>query len=133
MDKAARAANQWLQAYGSGLIGIALIAVFQLLALPDLDKRLTVSLYCFAISIPLLAFFVLAMVAEAKYTHLSELWLYNAVPLVLGIPIWFVGLAAVFFHFSLVIGSIFSLLAILLLLASKRHRTLLKQINKVRG
>lgn len=38
-----------------GLVGIGVIVVTQLLAVGQLDKALTVSLYCFVVSIPLLS------------------------------------------------------------------------------
>jgi hypothetical protein len=128
-QKIDKADNRRMQGVAGGLVGVAVIAVFQLLTLSSLDKRLTVSLYCFATSIPLLSFFVQSKVAESWYTNSVSFW-YTVLPLLIGATIWFVGLAAVFFHFSIIVGLIFSLLAILGVISVTRYQALLEEVNK---
>src|SRR5467141_3522736 len=49
------------------LVGLSIVVIVQLLALQKLDKRLTVSLYCFVMSIPLLTTELLCTYAELRY------------------------------------------------------------------
>lgn len=52
------------KAVSGAMLGVAVLAVFQILTLPTIDKRLTLALYCFAVSIPLLTLFFRAQLAE---------------------------------------------------------------------
>jgi hypothetical protein len=78
--------NEQRRTVAGGLLGVGVIAVFQLLTVPTLDKRLTVALYCFAISIPLLALFLRALLAEAACVYRIPVW-YVPVSSILGVTI----------------------------------------------
>lgn len=110
------------------MLGLAVVAVFQILTLPAIDKRLTLALYCFAVSIPLLTVFFRALLVEDACVYRDPVW-YVPVFSILGTQIWFAGLAAVFFHFSYKIGFVFLTLAILGLWVSGRYRARLLRLN----
>ena len=129
MEKADTVGDGQRKAVAGALIGVDLIAVFQLLTLPILDKRLTVALYCFAISIPSLAMYLRSVIAQSTCPYNILVW---HVPLggILGLTISVVGLGAVFFHLGIVAGCLFSVFAILGFLASNRYRQIIKQVNE---
>ena len=55
-------------------LGIDLIAGLQLLTINNLDKRLTAALYCFMISIPLLALNLRALLLHAGFERYVLTW-----------------------------------------------------------
>ena len=90
----------------SGLLGISVIAVVQLLGTSVIDKPLTVSLYAFAVAIPMLAISIYAVAFEASYE-------YTVIPIYMDIANFggplasIIGTAGLFWHFSRLIGITF--------------------------
>src|SRR5262245_49515301 len=67
-----------LQTMSAALIGVSIVAVIQFLTLPNLDRALTASLYCFIVSIPLLTYYIVTMLLDsvlekAEYHKLQNL------------------------------------------------------------
>src|ERR1700675_4379748 len=122
LEKKDKNAIKLLEAMAGGLIGVAVIAVFHLLGLPSLGKSLTVSLYGFAISIPLLSFNILAFIAESGYAYYENIW-YHPLSFFLGALASLVGIGGLFFHFSIKLGVLFSVLVTLELVAYAHYRS----------
>ena len=96
----------------AALAGISTVAVIQILGLPTLDARLKVSLYCFAISLPLLSLRLVAIAIESGYKYTVAEPRYIGIPTFLGPFVSFAGVAAIFLHFSWVIGGVFTAFSI---------------------
>jgi len=87
----------------AALIGISTVAVIQLLGQSLLDKPLIISLYCFAISIPMLAVYSLIILMKPKFKLHRDTWAEMTIVL-LGSFGAIVGVGAIFSHFSQSIG-----------------------------
>jgi len=111
-------------------LGFDLIVVLQLLTLTSLDKRLTVALYCFAISIPLLALYLRVLLLHAPFDRLTLTW-YAPVASILGLDLSVIGLAAVFFHLSVMAGYAFSGFVVFGYIASHHYRKRVIEINRL--
>lgn len=92
-------------------MGACVLAVFAMLGVSELDRALTVSLYCFGIAIPLLTYFLEALVL-GYLSGSSEIPTYNLAILVIAAFAFVVGLGAIFWHFSRNAGIMFTLLSI---------------------
>jgi hypothetical protein len=111
------------------ILGFDLVAVLQLLTLSALDKRLLVALYCFVISIPLLALHLRILLLHANAEYRLRTW-YDPLTTIISLPLSVAGVAAIFFHFSITAGCVFSGLAIFGLLASHHYRVRVRQANE---
>jgi hypothetical protein len=104
-------------------LGIASLAVIQFLQLRTLDAALTVSLYCFAVAIPVLAMgmFIIA-VQELYEVTIYPVWADWVETL--GVALAFVGLGGIFWHFhcqaAIVFGAVSVLVGTLTLLYVQR-------------
>ncbi len=117
-----------LEAMIGALTGICIIAVIQFISLPSLDGALKVSVYCFAVSLPLLTFSLLSLVGSTNKVHSDFMW-YFWVAFILGPLGSLVGIAGLFFHFSWRAGLIFSALAITCLCLYQAQRRVLRRIR----
>jgi hypothetical protein len=90
------------------LVGVGVLAVFQLLTLNQLDTPLKLALYSFAISIPLLSTYlaVLTSATPAIYNSMTSKWSYGLAAFGGGLT-GLVGFTAVFWHFSAKLGVLF--------------------------
>lgn len=95
----------------TALIGISAVAVIQLLQVTALDVPLKVSLYCFAISIPMLALYLLIILSKPNYKLQSDMWA-DQIAVYTGGFCSVVGIAAIFWHFSVSIGITFIITSI---------------------
>jgi len=92
----------------SALIGVAVVGLLQLLQLEKLDIPLTVSLFCFAVGIPLLGVSIAIISLEAGYGDIHYVTpIYVDVLEVLGTLAVFIGFTTVFWHFEWLAGLVF--------------------------
>ena len=91
----------------AALAGISTVAVIQILGVPTLDARLKTSLYCFAISLPLLSLRLVAIAVESGYKYTVAAPRFIGIATFLGPFVSFAGVAAIFLHFSWIIGGLF--------------------------
>jgi len=113
------------------VLGFDLIVLLQLLTLSSLDKRLTVALYCFAISIPLLALHLRVLLLHAPFQRRVLTW-YSPVAAILGLELSVIGLAAIIFHLSVRAGYTFAGFVIFGLIASHHYRRRIIELNSER-
>lgn len=113
----------------SAFLGFDLIAALQFLTLNALDKRLWLALYCFVISIPLLALHLRILLLHTGAEYRIRTW-YDPVATIIGLPLSVVGLAATFFHFSVKAGCVFSGLVLFGLLVSHHYRVRIRRANE---
>lgn len=94
---------------GSGaLVGLSVIAMVQMLSVNGLDLPLKVSVFSFAISIPLLSAIFLSAIVETSFDYsVDKPFFLKAVSLG-GYLASFVGVSALFFHFAIYAGVIFT-------------------------
>lgn len=84
-------------------LGLNILAVFQILDMPNLDSSLTLAIYCFAFSTPALAAY-LTVLMDGEVGRIHER---VGVLAVLGGIASFIGLTAVFFHMTVGAGLVF--------------------------
>ena len=114
----------------SGLLGLAVVTLVQLLQVEEpLDVSLTVSVYCFAISIPILALRVMAKTRESQFEYLVKIWWVEGT-LYVGLLASFVGFVAVFFHFSYIVGALFLCFGIAAVVVDLVYSNILVAINE---
>jgi hypothetical protein len=97
------------------LLGVASVALIQFLELGPLDIALTLSLYSFATAIPLLSMGLFIIAVHSAYQALGaerddELLaphLFVEIVETVGIVAAFTGIAAMFWHFSVLAGIVF--------------------------
>lgn len=94
--------QQAIVVYG-GLIAIGVVIIQGLLSAPSLDLPSLVSVFSFAVAIPLLATLVLINHSQAVYKYASYP-LYLTLTVILGEGCAFLGILAAFWHFSWVAG-----------------------------
>jgi hypothetical protein len=90
----------------AGLLGVALVTTVQILSVPQLGRALTFSIYAFAFAIPLLCFSLHAVMQEEQNLKTVEPT-YVFFANLIGVVAASVGVAALFFHFSLATGICF--------------------------
>jgi hypothetical protein len=112
-----------------GLIGVEAVAVIQLAALPSLDLPLTVVVYAFAFSLPCLSMAILAQDYESEFDYAATP-LYKDLADTLGMIGGVVGIFALFWHFSLMIGVAFIASSVLAIVYILSYQRLLNTINK---
>jgi hypothetical protein len=115
-----KAANSMIEVISGVLIGVETVAIIQLVGLDYLDGPLTDALYCFATSIPFLAFFVLCIRIEKTRKCSIDIW-YKDVALFLGITTAPIGLGLLILHLSRTAAWIFAVLCGLGLLLVQLH------------
>ena len=123
-------------AIDSGLLAIPLIAAVQLLQVPksDFDVPLTLSVYAFAVSIPLLAGNLLGAVLTYTYSHLLQvsrlLRLMLAVTSRLGRLAASVGITCLFWHFTWKAGALFLVVSVVSLIVTAAYYTALEEATE---
>jgi hypothetical protein len=100
-----------LEATSGALLGASVVAVLAMLSVSNLDRALSVSLYCFGITIPLLAYFLEALVL-GSLAGISEVPTFHIGILLIAVLLFIVGLNAVFWHFSKNAGIMFMFLTV---------------------
>jgi hypothetical protein len=90
------------------LLGVDIVSVTQLLSQTQLDTFLTIALYLFAIAIPIVGSYVCCLVLSSQYRHVPEVW-YHFWMMIIGASCSVFGITALFYHFSLGMGSTFIL------------------------
>lgn len=104
-SKAFRARQDTRIMFGA-LVGVAIVALVQMLSVNSLDVSLKVSTYGFAVSIPSLTAVVLCLMDEAR--HGIAMYRTRLLLLMLaGSLASFVGISGLFFHFSSYAGITF--------------------------
>ncbi len=104
------------------LIGLALIAIVEMLSLPVLDIPLKMSVFSFAISIPVLSAVILCMINDSVFNQkphgegIHRAWFF-------GVFMSFLGIAGLFFHLSLFAGLLFVVLSLTALCMTVRYNT----------
>ncbi len=112
-----------------GFAGFISVAIIQLLTIEvyTIDRWLTIALYCFSAVLPLSIFFI--MTTESQFAGIE-----NSKPIpapgwyfilsILTVIVGLLGIAALFSHFSLVLGLVFSITSMAALIAQDRlsHR-----------
>lgn len=89
------------------LIGLNVVATIEMLSINTLNKRLFVSLFCFALSIPALAWIMMILLTESSEWPILHKNQFHVV-LAAGSLLSLTGLAAIFFYFSILVGVVFS-------------------------
>jgi len=89
---------------------------------------LKISLYSFTIAIPILALYLLNLVAAAQFTYHELTW-YNGLAFAGGVLSSLLGFAAMFWHFSRITGLLFTFLSIAGFPAVVHFHARLKAIN----
>ena len=127
-EEAFRARQDTGIAFGA-LVGVAIIALVQMLSVSSLDVPLKVSIYGFAVSVPSLTAVVLCLIDEARHGiaiyRTSLLWL-----VVIGNLASFAGISGLFFHFSSYAGITFVTISAIGFGIWTRHRNNLKDEDK---
>lgn len=100
--------NRQEEALSGALIAVGVIAVIEMLGLVSLDRPLTVSLYCFATSIPVLVLNILLLMSESHGNRFSADTWYRAFAFIFGSLFSLIGTGALFYHFSMLAGSLFT-------------------------
>lgn len=93
-------------AFGA-LLGLCILAVFQFLSFPALDIPLTIALYSFAVAIPFLTLYLANLIMSVNYKHVSAKW-YHGVAIGVGGIAPIVGMGAMMWHFSKLLGFVFT-------------------------
>ena len=94
------------------LLGIASVAVIQFLQLRTLDAALTVSLYCFAIAIPILAMGMFIIAVQDLY-QVTTYPVWADLVETLGVILAFFGLGGIFWHFQCQVAIMFGAVSVL--------------------
>jgi hypothetical protein len=115
-----KAAEAVFEIICGGLIGVNIIAIIQLIGLPALDNSLTFALYCFAVSLPLLAFFVFSILIEKTRNCSVDIW-YKGVFLAIGVVSTIFGIVALIAHLSQTAALVFSILCMVATLFTQIH------------
>lgn len=106
IESKTKAADAIFEIIAGALIGVDIIGILQLLGVSFLDSRLTLALYFFTVSLPLLAFFVFAVLIEKTRNCTLEAW-YKFSALVLGMMGCLGGITLVIWHLSSNAGIVF--------------------------
>jgi hypothetical protein len=124
--------NREQQIVVGGLIALDVIAVIQMLGMPSLDYWLTLSLYLFAVSIPLLSLCALTAARDSASAWRAEIW-YNDWADIVGRSAAIVAGTLVFVHLSRKAAMLFIGLILLGILALTHYTGVSRRINKPRG
>src|SRR5437764_149421 len=89
---------QFERVLAAALAGLGTVVVTQLLQVASLDAALKIALYCFAISIPMLAAYWFILLGKAG--NMSHFGLPEMITMVVGLWSGVIGLGAIFWHFS---------------------------------
>jgi hypothetical protein len=110
------------------LIAISVVALVQLLSVGQLDIPLKISLYCFAVSIPLLSLASLNRLAASAQEYIVDAW-YDSFAIAFGSLASFVGVGALFWHFSRIMGGLFFAISFFGVIAYLRFYFELEKVN----
>jgi hypothetical protein len=119
-NKVGQAVDRVFEVVSGALIGVDIIALIQFVSLPALTVQLTVALYCFTVSIPLLAFFVFSILVEKTRNCSLDIW-YKQFALVSGMLGSLVGIGAILFHLSETAGAVFMVLCVIAIVLTNIH------------
>jgi len=93
---------------GAGISGASLIAIIQLISLPQLSTSLKIALYSFTIAIPLLVAFIIITEEKILYQWtLRNLEQKSLTIGTIGAAFAFLGFTTIFWHFSFIVGLLF--------------------------
>jgi len=99
-----------------------------LLNIQDIDIPLFIAIYCISISSPLLGGAILKLHHEKHFIQtIHTFW--DAILGAGGLLISFLGIIAIFFHFSPIISLVFLITSIFAMFAFKRSTNLLEKAN----
>jgi len=108
-----------------GLTGFISVALIQLLTIEvdQVDLFLTIALYCFSMALPLCVFFILTTDSQFGSAQNNEpvpapQWYF--ILSILTVLVGFLGIAALFGHFSLTLGIVFLATSVLALIVQDR-------------
>jgi hypothetical protein len=104
----------------SGLAGVNVIAIVQLASTNTLSWPLTIGVFCFAVSIPLLAATVVVLSEHEELPEMHQTFHY-AVLLLGGSFLSLAGIAALFFHLNYAAGGAFLITVISAALLIIKH------------
>jgi hypothetical protein len=119
-NKVGQAADGMFQAISGALIGFDIIVLMEFVSLPDLTTQLTVALYCFTVSLPLLGFFIFTVLIEKTRNCSIAVW-YKPLALVTGIITNLVGVAMILLHLSRMAATVFVVLCIIAIIFTNIH------------
>lgn len=118
-----------LELIHGGLLAISVVVLMELLAKSSLDTPLTISLYCLAISIPLITLQILTLRADLQYEFTINHW-FTIHTGIAALLISFVGLGAMFWHFFWIVGVIFVVFGLYGLWAWGDYNRAIKEANQ---
>jgi hypothetical protein len=95
------------QLIGGALLGVNIVAAFQILLTPNVDRSLVISLYCFTIGIPLTAANSIILMVVARCTYAPKKRWYNRVIALTSAACPIVGVTAALWHFSVILALMF--------------------------
>jgi hypothetical protein len=104
----------------SGLIGVGIVSIVELLSVNPLSKSLRVAVFCFSISIPFLAgaIFVLSELATLNDELQIQINHYFRFLYFYGVLFSLAGIAAIFFHFHYAFGIVFIVASVVALVCA---------------
>ena len=85
---------------GGALLGISVVVVIQFVGLPQLDRALTASLYCFAVCITSLTYFLMHVLLDTGSGEAVSDRPFNKILFTIGLAAALGGVASMFLHFS---------------------------------
>lgn len=114
----------------TALISVSMIITIELINQKTKSTELWVALYCFAFSIPLLVGSVASMYLEKLYLIRADIW-YLKICNFFGCFLSIIGLCAVFFNFSKIIGIVFLIASMFVFFVLYKYTNLLEKINEI--
>lgn len=112
----------------TALISTSMVIIIQLINERIDTLQLSIALYCFAISIPLLVGSIAALYLERLYkirAHIWYLWICNFFGCFLSIS----GITSIFFNFNWIFGTIFLASSLFVVFVMTSYTGLLEKIN----
>jgi hypothetical protein len=97
----------WMKLGSGALVGLGVVSVVQMLSLNGLDLPLKVSVFSFAISIPLLSAVFISAVVRSAFEYVTDKPLLLRSISLVGYLASLTGVSALFFHFALYAGVVF--------------------------
>jgi|SRR5882672_12517169 len=111
-----------------GLIGVGVVVIVTLLGFNQLDRPLTLALYCFAGSVPLLSMVLLSAVTTTRFPLHNFFW-YHTLASAVGALAALIGVNSLFWHFSRKAGSLFLFMSIIGFIGYMHYFVSLKRFN----
>jgi hypothetical protein len=122
--------NENLRILLGSFLGVSVVGTIQLIAIQSLDLALATSVYCFAVSIPLLTLGLYVAIIESReqFTVESRILIYAES---VGVLTAGLGIAAMFFHFSFPANWVLIILSVIALIFSGWFQRKLEQANNL--